>query len=309
MDISLPNKGTEDVSFLLNVSNEDTPIKQVGNLIVREPNEDFYWLVDVEFNDFTMSDEDIIRLLSGYIVYGHAKDLNVWVSVGRKEGPCIYDKISICIDVYDNVDNEVCVTYEELENYIGKIEKKFKTIGDVKIIPRGSIEMAINKGNKLSEFFQEEEMFEHNIVLKLVSDEGRLYEGKDIWDVMLCLGIEWGDMDIFHAENKSQFGDDYLFSISTTTDPGFFWLHTIAEDTFDDLVFVMDIARTSNTLESFNAMWRVAEYIKKRLGGSLLDEMDMETSKDNYIEVINDTICRFKKWGFKPGEDVALFLF
>lgn len=126
MDANLPAKGTEDVSFLLKISDEETTIKQIGNLIVREPNEDFYWLVDVEFDDFTMSDEDIIKLLRGCIVYGHVKDLNVWTSVGRRQhGPCIYDKISICIDVYDNVNNEICVTYDKLENCIENIEKKF----------------------------------------------------------------------------------------------------------------------------------------------------------------------------------------
>ncbi|MBC2398635.1 FtsZ-interacting cell division protein ZipA [Clostridium tetanomorphum] len=83
----------------------------------------------------------------------------------------------------------------------------------------------------------------------------------------------------------------------------------MAEDTFDDLVFVINIARNSNPLKAFNAMWRAAEYIQKRLGGSLLDETHREISKDNYIEIINNTIGRFKKWGFKPGEDVALFLF
>ncbi len=38
-------------------------------------------------------------------------------------------------------------------------------------------------------------------------------------DVMLCLGLTWGDMDCFHWDNVSGTGDDYHFSVETSTPP------------------------------------------------------------------------------------------
>ena len=48
------------------------------------------------------------------------------------------------------------------------------------------------------------------------------FAGEQVWDVMYSLGLRWGDMDIFHWENHTEEGDDYFFSVWTTTEPGYF---------------------------------------------------------------------------------------
>nr|WP_274485688.1 hypothetical protein [Paenibacillus polymyxa] len=37
-------------------------------------------------------------------------------------------------------------------------------------------------------------------------------------------------MDIFHAHHPGSGGYDEVFSVHTGTEPGFFWLNTLAED-------------------------------------------------------------------------------
>ena len=52
---------------------------------------------------------------------------------------------------------------------------------------------------------------------------GRRSTGKKVWDVMMSLGLHWGNMDEFHWENDAHAsGDDHLFSVSTSMNPGYF---------------------------------------------------------------------------------------
>ncbi|HSU55623.1 MAG TPA: cell division protein ZipA C-terminal FtsZ-binding domain-containing protein [Candidatus Dormibacteraeota bacterium] len=39
---------------------------------------------------------------------------------------------------------------------------------------------------------------------------------------MMALGLEWGDMDLFHWVNGSDNGDDSFFRVWTSTAPGYF---------------------------------------------------------------------------------------
>ena len=55
--------------------------------------------------------------------------------------------------------------------------------------------------------------FDVNVSIRLAAPDGTLFDGRDIWDVMLCLGLPWGDMDLFHWNNPSDHGDDHLFSV------------------------------------------------------------------------------------------------
>jgi len=66
--------------------------------------------------------------------------------------------------------------------------------------------------------------------LVLRAPAGNRFEGKRMWDVMLCLGLQWGDMDLFHWINRSGQGDDAFFSVSTSTSPGYFLPEAIAAD-------------------------------------------------------------------------------
>jgi cell division protein ZipA len=110
------------------------------------------------------------------------------------------------------------------------------------------------------------------VVVRLLAPEGPGFEGRDVWDVMLCLGLEWGDMDCFHWINDTSFGDDFLFSVETSTEPGYFLPEEIAAGTVlvEDLVFVYSIPRSPAPVAVFDA-WGAIDYVKGRLGGEVRD--------------------------------------
>ncbi|MBT2292121.1 cell division protein [Paenibacillus albidus] len=308
----LPEYGSENAAYLLHVEREPEPVVQVGGIYVREPNPAYSWLIDVEFDGFTLADEDLLKLLKGYIVYGFVRGLECWTSVGRRAaGECHYTQICICANIFDNVQMEVSATEAELEALLTRIPGLFRDRGRVKVTPRESPAAAVGRAQQMLDGYEQEKAWtdEHELSVKLVAEPGKRYKGAEIWDVMLSLGLQWGDMDLFHAQNEGPDGDDYLFSIGTETEPGYFWPMTLAEDEFDNLLFSMNVVRTEEPQKVFLAMWRGVGYACSRLGGSLLNTYDEPATANFYLQSIKRTETRFGRRGITPGADLALFLF
>jgi cell division protein ZipA len=93
--------------------------------------------------------------------------------------------------------------------------------------------------------------YDRHVAFYLVANDGRQFEGRDIWDVMMCLDLQWGDMDCFHWTNRGGAGDDAFFSVETSTPPGYFLPEQIAAGQLQtsDLVFVFSLPRTYKPAE------------------------------------------------------------
>lgn len=190
--MNLPEHGSEDVSSILAVELEHEPVKTIKGIHQVEPDSNIYWLIDVEFSGFTLSDEDILQLLKGYIVYGHVHDLQIWTSVGRRSaGECHFDKICICMDIFDNVEMQIRLDEAKVADFMNTLPARFQGKGTVHVLPREDAARARVKAEKLKAFTDQEGEREHAVMLRLVADQGQSYRGADIWDVMLSLGMEW----------------------------------------------------------------------------------------------------------------------
>jgi cell division protein ZipA len=152
---------------------------------------------------------------------------------------------------------------------------------------------------------------DHTAVLILKAPPGKPYNGRKLWDVMLCLGLEWGDMDCFHWMNSSEVGDDSLFSVETSTPPGFFFPEELAAGTMKpaDLVFLFSVPRSAAPLAVFDAMVRAMEYCRKRLGGQICDDAGNPANIREARAVIADIESQLRAAGFPPGADRTLRLF
>lgn len=148
-------------------------------------------------------------------------------------------------------------------------------------------------------------------VVVLGAANGRLFSGRDVWDVMLCLGLRWGDMDLFHWDNPSDVGGDHLFSVSTSTPPGYFLPERIAagEVQVRDLVFSFSIPRSPAPTAVADAMIRCALYAQKRLGGELLGESGDGFEADELMRLVEVVSASLVKAGFTPGTGPTLQLF
>lgn len=138
------------------------------------------------------------------------------------------------------------------------------------------------------------------------------FQGLAIWDAMRSLGLHWGDMDLFHWENETNgLGDDHLFSVSTSTEPGYFLPEHLAKGEVQttDLVFSFSIPRTANPQQILANMHRAASYCQRKLGGKLLTadhqpfNLATETQKCRLVEQ------SLRAQRLQPGQDETLYLF
>lgn len=122
---------------------------------------------------------------------------------------------------------------------------------------------------------------------------------------------EWGDMDLFHWNNDSQHGDDYLMSVWTSTNPGYFFPEEIAAGRVqtDDLIFDFSIPRSISPDQVLNAMNKSAEYAQSQLGGRILNAEGKPFDMQGENDKINKVIENMNQYKITPGIGDALYLF
>ena len=139
------------------------------------------------------------------------------------------------------------------------------------------------------------------------------FEGTEIWDKMRSLGLHWGDMDLFHWENPNSDagGDDHLFSVATSTEPGYFLPEHLAkgEVKTTDLIFSFSIPRSSDPQRVLENMHRAASYCQQKLGGQLLDENGQPFELATELKKCQWVTQNLAGKKLRPGYGDALYLF
>jgi cell division protein ZipA len=150
-----------------------------------------------------------------------------------------------------------------------------------------------------------------DVAMILVAPNGRPFSGQDVWDVMLCLGLEYGDGDLFHWNNNSAVGDDQFFTVETSTSPGYFIPQRIASGggDVDDLIFYFSIPCSADPVAVFDSMANAVEYAQRRLGGKTVLRSGEPFGKEAERAKIERIVQRLKEAGFVPGESSTLRVF
>ncbi|HYG38308.1 MAG TPA: cell division protein ZipA C-terminal FtsZ-binding domain-containing protein [Cytophagales bacterium] len=313
----LPLKGKEDVSDLLSLN-----IKKPVDLRVSEEtkyfaNEKYDWIITIEPESNSYFDRDSI---SKYFnkewranyqnpwLYCIPKNDSKWTyfSSGKEELNELI-KVALGWKLYDNLDSQPSIydekTLVKYHNDVNEITKKL----NCKLIRENySAREAAIKSQELSEFIPE-----NNIYSIIILKADQKFEGKEIWDVMMSLGLKWGDMDLFHWNNDHDFGDDQLISVWTSTNPGYFFPEEIAAGRVqtEDLIFGFSIPRSIAPKEILEVMYKVANYSQYRLGGQLLDENGLPFDIAKERNKIENVLGNLKSKSIEPGIGDALYLF
>lgn len=147
----------------------------------------------------------------------------------------------------------------------------------------------------------------------LVVDSGSRasFTGREVWDVMRSLGLEWGDMDLFHWPNSSGVGDDAFFSVWTSTPPGYFLPEAIAAGQLAvrDLVFGFELARCADPVAVWMRMLAAARYAARRLGGKVTGGDGQAPDAEAAIRALQADVESLTRLGFPPGSEQALHFF
>jgi len=118
-------------------------------------------------------------------------------------------------------------------------------------------------------------------------------------------------MDLFHWKNESDFGDNQLFSVWTSTEPGYFLPELIAAGKVmtKDLIFSFSVPRSPAPAEIFDEMLKQLSTRNCVSAGPFWGDKDSPFVKDDARKRIEDVVSRLIDAAFPPGEDSTLRLF
>lgn len=314
----LPTEPSEDARHVLGRIEPPVPGKDEEQRDYL-PDENVEWVVDVKFIDGLRVDPEAVSAAFGrdweqefgrFTFYGLDADTGHWSFLVSADGPQAVRAIKLAFDYVDVLDDDADLpTEKDFERRLREIPAKLGKVGILKnTTPNLSPVAAQERAKELRSLKRELDL---SSVLILKAPAGKTFNGKVVWDVMLCLGLKWGDMDGFHWENDSEIGADSVFSVSTTTPPGYFLPEEVAADRVhvEDLVFSFSVPRSSQPVEVFDSMSRGVEYCRKRLDGMILDENGKPADLPALRQRIADVAQQLEKAGLPPGSDSALRLF
>lgn len=242
-------------------------------------------------------------------VYGFSPDEQHWTYVNATDSPNTVTSLKIAWSLWDAIDETPReISSDDLRRLKEAVEERLSALGRFKTeIERGA-EESLAVVQTLPKIVEE---CNRDVTLVLRAPDGTQFSGRDVWDVMLCLGIDYGDLDLFHWINSSGFGDDHFFTVQTSTPPGYFIPRRMVSGhgDVDDLMFNFSIPRSADPVAVFDSMVNAVEYAQKRLGGNIVLGSGEPFAREPQQERIQGIVERLKRAGLEPGESSTCRVF
>jgi cell division protein ZipA len=314
----LPTSGSEDVSRLLIAPRRQTDNRHTVEEHDYRPDEAIDWVIDVEFEGDPILEVAAIRkqFNDNWIkshghptIYGWSLETKHWTYLVSSNAPKSFSKLAIAWSLYDpGSEDSLPVASTDLERWRSSAEDLTKQLGNPRIRTNRSAQNAAHLSIRIHDVVRTSN---REVTVFLAAPPGKQFEGRDVWDVMLCLGLRWGDMDLFHWRNESSIGDDYYFSVGTSTPPCYFLPEQIADNQIHvkDLVFSFSIPRSADPEAVFGSMLKAVEYSQRRLGGELRDAKGLPLAPERFRREIRAVVDQMDASGFSPGENSTLRVF
>ena len=144
---------------------------------------------------------------------------------------------------------------------------------------------------------------ERIISLFVTAREGRVFQGPDLVVAAEKVGLEYGDMGIFHRLDDRSAVLGPVFSVANMVKPGSFDLPHIDALTTPGLGFFMTLPGPLNALDAWDAMLPAAQRMAELLDGAVLDAERNALGRQG-IQHIRDDL---RNWDRRhEGEEIAL---
>lgn len=311
------DKASEDASYILDTNKLTFPsIEKETEIVEYKADSQREWIINlIQVSGENFKKEDFTKMFDyewrskfESTIYGFSPAENRWTYADAGGSPDIYSKLQIAIDV-QGVYSEETPNYDpqKLERYIAELEKRIKNYpSKLKIEQTETIDKAIIKAKRLVQLHKE---FNSDAIIVLQSD--KQYNGLEVWDALQCVGLAWGDGDLFHWSNNHDYGHDQHFSVWTATEPGYFLPEEIKDGNMNpkNLVFGFSIPRSADPKNIYDIMLNAAKYCQKKLGGQILDKNGQLLNEAEEKQNLIDLLDQMKSKGIIVGSDNALRTF
>jgi cell division protein ZipA len=314
----LPAVGSESVANLLVPPSVAVKSRRHDEERDYRPDDTIDWVVDVEFaGSPILRRPRILKLFDNSWlaqngqpeIYGWSPEDRYWTFVRAGGVPETYTKLAFGWSLCDPLSKkDLKVEASTLLRFEAALSDRLRQLGKATLRENRTADEAAHLGGQIAAVVSR---CNREVIVILTAPAGKPYSGRHIWDVMLCLGLQWGDMDQFHWQNESSIGGDSFFSVWTSTPPGYFLPEEVAAGRVQvqDLVFGFSIPRSCDPADVFSSMMKAVKYAQQRLGGTISDEEDTPLDERAAVREIQAVVEQMKKAGFAPGEGSTLRIF
>ena len=109
------------------------------------------------------------------------------------------------------------------------------------------------------------------LTFSLMAEKGKPFGGYDLLQSILGTGLRHGERQIFHRYD-AQKPTKILFSMASIAKPGTFSVDSMGSFSTPGLIFIFEIERTPDLLNSFELLLETARQLSEDLDGNLLDD-------------------------------------
>ena len=164
--------------------------------------------------------------------------------------------------------------FEEAENEIQTTNQAFEEdniahIDEAASARASGVEISPNAGRSIE---QETSHQSEVIVINVMAQEGRVFEGNDLLQVLVTAGLRFGEMNIFHHRLNNKNKGPLIFSVANILNPGTFDLNEMEEFSTIGISLFLALPAQINNLQAFEQMLEVAQQVRGALDGELKDD-------------------------------------
>ncbi|MCH2324149.1 MAG: cell division protein ZipA, partial [Pseudomonadales bacterium] len=164
--------------------------------------------------------------------------------------------------------------FEEAENEIQTTNQAFEEdniahIEEAASARASGVEISPNAGRSIE---QETSHQSEVIVINVMAQAGRVFEGNDLLQVLVTAGLRFGEMNIFHHRLNNKNKGPLIFSVANILNPGTFDLNEMEEFSTIGISLFLALPAQINNLQAFEQMLEVAQQVRGALDGELKDD-------------------------------------
>ena len=113
---------------------------------------------------------------------------------------------------------------------------------------------------------------EEVIVISVFATDEAGFEHADIMRIILACGMRYGDMDIFHRNERDDGKGAIQFSMANAVKPGTFDLSNMDGIYTPGITFFLSLPGPEDSIKAFDYMLETAQCVAKNLNGLLKDD-------------------------------------
>ncbi len=125
--------------------------------------------------------------------------------------------------------------------------------------------------NEIENKSQNSETLPAYLTFSIMAEKDKPFGGYDLLQSILGVGLRHGEQQIFHRYSLKN-PTKILFSLASIAKPGIFELDNMGVFSTPGLIFIFEIERTPELLNSFELLLQTARQLNDELDGNLLDD-------------------------------------